>query len=228
MNKGIVLEQVSKRFGTGHTAVQAVRDVSLEIPGDSMVVVAGPSGSGKSTLLGLIGGLEKPDGGRMHVAGMDLGAMSERQLSRYRRRQVGFIFQESNLLSDLTARENIELPLRLNHVAAHDRSRRVGELIERLDLQTRADGFPGQLSAGERQRVAVARAVVHRPVVLLADEPTANLDSARAKEVVSLIAQLHAEEEIPVVLATHDPRVIESIESRFFLRDGTVERSENL
>lgn len=228
MKATILLDEVSKHFGEGHATVQALAGVSFEVPEGALVVIAGPSGSGKSTLLGVIGGLERPDSGRVHVAGREIADLDERRLSRLRRAHLGFVFQEFNLISDLTARENIEFPLRLNRVAARERSRRVEALIERLGLERRARAFPIELSAGERQRVAIARAVAHRPSVLLADEPTANLDSANAGEAIQLLAQLQKEENIPVLVATHDPRIIDSIESRIFLRDGAVERIENL
>ncbi len=228
MNGSVKLSGVSKRFGEGHTAVQALCDVSFEIPGGAMAVVAGPSGSGKTTLLNVTGVLEQPDVGRVEIGGEDLAAEPERVVSRFRRAHLGFVFQQFNLLRDLTAGENIELPLVLNGVPPQSREPRVKELLERLGLPRRANAFPIELSAGEQQRVAIARAVAHRPSLILADEPTANLDSANARAVVELLVELHREEQITVLLATHDPLVIEIVKARIFLRDGRVERIEGL
>lgn len=228
MSSSVKLSGVSKRFGEGHTAVQALCDVSFEIPGGAMAVVAGPSGSGKTTLLNVTGVLEQPDVGRVEIGGEDLADEPERVASRFRRAHLGFVFQQFNLLRDLTAAENIELPLVLNGVPPQSREPRVKELLERLGLPRRANAFPVELSAGEQQRVAIARAVAHRPSLILADEPTANLDSANARAVVELLVELHREEQITVLLATHDPLVIEIVEARIFLRDGRVERIEGL
>ena len=228
MSANVKLEGVSRSFGTGHAAVRALCDVSLAIPGGAMAVVAGPSGSGKTTLLHIIGAIESPDTGRVDVAGKELTKLGGRALSRYRRSHVGFVFQQFNLLGDLTVRENVELPLVLNGASAAARASRVAELLERLGLPGRAGAFPGELSAGEQQRVALARGVAHRPKILLADEPTANLDSENARQVVDLLRELHNEEDVTVLLATHDPLVIQMVGCGVFLRDGAVERVEGL
>ena len=228
MNVTLQLQNVSKQFGAGPRAVCALRDVSLAIPAGTMAVVAGPSGSGKTTLLNIAGALETPDTGSVEVAGLDLTRQGERALSRYRRAQVGFIFQRFNLLSDLTVRENLELPLVLNRVDAAERRRRLTEVLVRLGVSGRAGAFPNELSVGEEQRVAVGRAVVHRPALLLADEPTANLDSVNARHVVALLDELHRMEKVTVLVATHDPQVVAMIGVRIFLRDGAIERLEGL
>ena len=222
MSEAIVLESVSKTFGRGHTAVAAVRGVTLRVEAGTMVALAGPSGSGKTTLLNLMGGLDAPDAGRVQVDGHELSGQSEKSLSAFRRAHVGFVFQQFNLLADLTARENIELPLVLNRVAARERRRRVDALIERLGLTGRAGAVPADLSGGEQQRAAVARAVAHRPRLLLADEPTANLDSANARAVIELLGQIRVEEGITVVLTTHDARIGALADTRVRLEDGRI------
>ena len=228
MKTGVRLSGLCKSFGTGSAMVHALRSVSVSLPHGRMVVVAGPSGSGKSTFLGILGGLERPDSGCVEVAGREIGCLSEKELSRYRRGMVGFVFQDSSLFNELTVGENIELPLFLNHMDAKDRSRRVHSLLTRLGLADRIRAMPLELSAGERQRVALARAVAHHPALVLADEPTANLDSANAQEVVKLLKEIHQEEEADVLLASHDPRIIEMVEARIFLRDGAIENIEGL
>lgn len=226
MKNAVQLEGVSKRFGAGPAAVDALRGLSLAVSEGAAAVVAGPSGSGKTTLLNIVGALEKPDAGVVTALGIALSALGERALSRHRRAHIGFVFQESNLLSDLTARENVELPLILNRMPKRDRARRVAELVARLGIAERQGAFPGGLSAGERQRFAIARAVAHRPALLIADEPTANLDTVQTIEVIRLLDELHQQERITVLIATHDRRVIDAIPSRVYLRDGAIEGTE--
>ncbi|HRR83115.1 MAG TPA: ABC transporter ATP-binding protein [Planctomycetota bacterium] len=226
MSHAIRFHHVTKQFGAGHAAVVALRGVSLRVPEAALAVVAGPSGSGKTTLLHLVGGIEAPTAGRVEAAGLDLTGRSERALSRYRRQRVGFVFQQFNLLGDLTVRENIELPLALNGFP--NRATRVAVLLDRLGLSDRARAFPRELSAGEQQRVAIARGIAHHPALLLADEPTANLDTANAREVIALLGELNREERLTILLTTHDPGVIEHIPRRIFLHDGALERLEGL
>jgi len=225
---GVKLKDVYKNYGAGSALVRALRGISFFIPGGKMVVIAGPSGSGKTTLLTVVGGIERPDSGSVEVAGMEVSQLNERSLSSYRRTKVGFVFQSPSLVNEISVRENVGLPLVLNHVKRRDRSLRIHPLLERLGLAGRMEAFPSELSAGEQQRVAIARAIAHRPALLLADEPTANLDSANAQEVVSLLLDLHKEEKVCVLLATHDPRVIDMVPSRIFLRDGLIERTDGL
>jgi putative ABC transport system ATP-binding protein len=228
MIAGVKVEGVSKRFGAGNTLVQALHGISFSIPDGEMVVIAGPSGSGKTTLLSVVGGIERPDSGSVEIAGTELSRLKERDLCCYRRRSLGFVFQNPSLFDEITVWENVELPLVLNHVKSNDRLHRVHRLLERLGLRGRSEAFPSELSAGEQQRAAIARAIAHRPALLLADEPTANLDSANAKEVVSLLIDLHKEEKVCVLLATHDPGVMGLVSLRIFLRDGSIERTEGL
>jgi putative ABC transport system ATP-binding protein len=228
MITGVKVEGVSKRFGAGNTLVQALHGLSFSIPDGEMVVIAGPSGSGKTTLLSVVGGIERPDSGSVEIAGTELSGLKESDLSCYRRGSLGFVFQNPSLFDEITVWENVELPLVLNHVKSNDRLHRVHRLLERLGLRGRSAAFPSELSAGEQQRVAIARAIAHHPALLLADEPTANLDSANAKEVVSLLIDLHKEEKVCVLLATHDPCVMGLVSLRILLRDGSIERTEGL
>lgn len=223
MTAAVSMENVCKSFGTGRLSVQALRNVSLTVPKGGMIAVAGPSGSGKTTLLNIIGALDAPTSGTVAVNGTALAARSERLLSRYMREHLGFVFQQVNLFNDLTVSENVALPLILNRVAKADRERRICELLERLGMADRASAFPVHLSAGEQQRIALARAVAHRPALVLADEPTANLDSDNARRVIALLRQLHEAENITVILATHDPFVLGLIDDRIVLRDGAIE-----
>lgn len=226
MNDGVRLESISKTFGEGHRAVRAAREVSFSIAKGSLAVLSGPSGSGKTTLLNIIGGLEGPDAGRVIVGGRDITSLPEKALSRFRRAHVGFVFQQFNLLPELTVRENIELPMALNGIGGADRSKRVEDLLERLDLGNRIDAMPNELSGGEMQRVAVARAAAHRPEVILADEPTANLDSQNAREVILLLRSLRELEGVTIVISTHDEQVSSLADHRIVLHDGAVVHME--
>ncbi|HOX38078.1 MAG TPA: ABC transporter ATP-binding protein [Candidatus Brocadiia bacterium] len=224
----ISLENVSKSYGNRQTEVMALKSVTLDLPAGEMILLTGPSGSGKTTLLNLIGGLESPASGHIRVCGIDIDKVGEKQLSRFRRRNVGFVFQSYNLLNDLTARDNIRLPLVLNGASEAECGNRSEELLERLGMTRRADAYPVELSGGEQQRVAIARSVAHRPQLLLADEPTANLDSANAASVLELLREIYRAENVTVLLATHDPLLVESAKRKVFLKDGSVMKTEGL
>ena len=226
MSQGVQLESISKTFGVGHRAVRAAREVSFSIAKGSLAALSGPSGSGKTTLLNIMGGIEAPDAGRVIVGGRDITSESEKALSRFRRAHVGFVFQQFNLLPELTARENIELPLALNGMGGAERTRRVEDLLERLGLGNRIDALPNELSGGEMQRVAVARAAAHSPTVILADEPTANLDSRNAREVILLLRSLKELEGVTIVISTHDEQVSRLADHRIVLHDGAVVHME--
>ena len=226
MTAAAKLDSVRKRFGAGETAVEALRGVTLAIARGAMAAVVGPSGSGKTTLLNIIGGLEAPDGGSVCVDGTDLTEAGEKALSRFRRANVGFVFQRFNLQPDLTICENVELPLVLNRVPSSLRKTRVEEVLEKLGLADRRGAFPVELSAGQEQRAAVARAVVHHPKLVLADEPTANLDGANAAAVMELLRRLVDEEGATVVLATHDREMSAFADVRVILRDGAIAGTE--
>jgi putative ABC transport system ATP-binding protein len=214
----IELERVAKRYGE-----QCVLDeASLEIPRGQHVAVIGRSGSGKSTLLRLIGGLEAPDSGVVRVSGDDLRALSETDLALKRRRELGFVFQSFNLVPTLTVAENVELPLALNDVAAAVARRRSLELLEELGLDHGADRFPEELSGGEQQRVAIARAVVHEPALVLADEPTGNLDADTASLVLGLLQRTCRERAATLVIATHSAEVKSHTDRIIEIRAGLI------
>jgi ABC-type lipoprotein export system ATPase subunit len=193
---------VSKRFQRGREVVAAVRDVSVEIAAGEFVSVIGPSGSGKSTLLHLAGGLDKPDSGQVRVAGEDIATLSAAGLARLRRRQVGFVFQFFHLIPNLTVAENVALPLMLDGGRSADG--RIAELIERVGLSARAKHLPGELSGGEMQRVAIARALVNQPRLILADEPTGNLDRATGAEILAVLEEQVAQAGAALLMVTHD------------------------
>ena len=216
------LTTVSRVFGRGPAACRALSDVSLDIGRGERVAVSGPSGSGKSTLLHLAAGLDTPTGGAVRLLDTDLSAGSEAERARCRRANVGYVFQAFNLLGALTLAENIELSLVVNDWPAERRRQRVGQLLEMTDLLDKADNLPAELSGGEQQRGAVLRAIAHEPDLLLMDEPTSNVDSANARALLQLLADLSAEKQTTIVLATHDPDVIEWFPRRVRLHDGRV------
>ncbi len=219
-------EDVWKIFEQEAEEVQAVRGVTLTIEPGEFVAMAGPSGSGKTTLLNLIGGLTRATRGGVWVAGRDIIAMSNRQLARLRLEQIGFIFQAYNLLPVLTAAENAEFPLLLQGVNGGERMRRVRGLFERTGLAGLEDRRPGKLSGGQQQRVAVIRAVVAEPTLVLADEPTANLDSAASDSLLDMMEELNRELATTFVFATHDPRVMERARRLIRLVDGAIAADE--
>jgi ABC-type lipoprotein export system ATPase subunit len=220
MNATIVLEGVSKRYRRGDESVAALADVSFTVAAGELVALVGPSGCGKSTTLNLVAGVDRADAGLVAVCGLDLGAASEAELVKLRRRTVGLVFQAFHLVPHLSVEENVALPLALD--GRRDPGR-VAELLERVGLAHRRRHFPGELSGGEQQRTAVARALVHRPRVLLADEPTGNLDSASGAEVLRRLDELRREERAALLLVTHDDNVATFADRVVRLRDGRVE-----
>ena len=215
------LRGVSKIYGTGAGQVQALRGVDLSVEAGAMVAVMGPSGSGKSTLLTIAGSLEEPSGGEVLVDGARLSAMSRNDKARLRRRTVGYVFQDFNLLAGLTAAENVALPLELDGVTAR-KARAAGlQALDRLGLAEQAGRFPDQLSGGERQRVAIARAVVGDRRLLLADEPSGALDSVNAEEVMRLI-HTACKRGVAAIVVTHDAQLASWADRVVFLRDGHV------
>jgi len=219
-------DDVWKVFAHDGIAVEAVRGVTLEVRPGEFVVMAGPSGSGKTTLLNLLGGLTAPTRGKVWIDGQELTAMSERQRARLRLERVGFVFQAYNLLPVLTALENAEFSLLLRGVDAGERRHRVQELFERIGIGGLEDRRPGKLSGGQQQRVAVARAVVGEPALVLADEPTANLDSATSMALLDVMTTLNRELGTTFVFATHDPRLMERARRLIRLVDGAIENDE--
>jgi putative ABC transport system ATP-binding protein len=216
------LRDVTKAYGTGDTAVTAVDRVDLEVRHGEFLVVAGPSGSGKTTLLQLMGALDRPTSGTVLFEGEDLGAMADGELATIRRTTLGFIFQQFNLIPTLTARQNVEAALAPAGLGGAERHARADELLEKVRLAPRATHLPSELSGGEQQRVAIARALANSPRVLLADEPTGNLDSATGDEVMGLLRVLCAQEGLSVVLITHDPAIAATAERVLRIRDGRM------
>jgi putative ABC transport system ATP-binding protein len=208
-----------KEHGQGQSLVRAVDGVDLDVPAGQMLAVMGPSGCGKSTLLHLLGGLERPTDGQVWLAGQRIDTVSERALARLRRRAVGFVFQAFHLVEELSAAENVELPALLAGGSPRAARRRAAFLLERFGLADRARHLPWQLSGGQRQRVAIARAMANEPLVLLADEPTGNLDTAATLDVLRLFADLRAAGQT-LVIVTHDERVAATADRLVSMRDG--------
>ncbi len=221
MSAVVRLAGLSKHFGHDEALIRAVDCVDLEVASGEAVMVNGPSGCGKSTLLQLMGGLDVPTSGEVWVAGTRLDRTSERVRARLRRAHVGFVFQDFHLMEELTALENVELPALLAGASTADARRRARELLDVMDLGDRGQHRPAQLSGGQKQRVAIARAVVNRPTVLLADEPTGNLDSAATTEVLRLFERLRAEGQTLVVV-THDQRTAATADRMVSMRDGAL------
>jgi putative ABC transport system ATP-binding protein len=220
----IEIAGVGMRFTSGDRSVDVLADVTLAIPPRQFVAIAGPSGRGKSTLLGLIAGLDRPSAGRIRVAGAEVTALGEDALARFRLDTIGYIFQSFHLIPTLTALENVAVPLELAGEA--DALPRARALLGEVGLGDRAEHYPVQLSGGEQQRVAVARAVARRPPVLLADEPTGNLDSATGKQIIELILGLNRTLGSTLVLVTHDPALAAHADRLITLRDGRVVADE--
>ena len=225
-NAAVRTEEVWKVFTQEAEEVQAVRGVTLRVERGEFTALAGPSGSGKTTLLNLIGGLTRPSEGQIWVAGQDVGGMSNQQLARLRLEQVGFIFQAYNLLPVLTALENAEFPMLLQGVDAEERHARVRELFIRTGLEGLEDRRPGKLSGGQQQRVAVVRAVAGKPALVLADEPTANLDSHSSEALLDMMAELNRDLGVTFVFATHDDHVMERSRRLVRMVDGQIASDE--
>ncbi|WP_460629222.1 ABC transporter ATP-binding protein [Intrasporangium mesophilum] len=217
----IELHEVRKSYRTGSISVEALRGVSLSVDEGEYVAVMGPSGSGKSTLMHIVGCLDVPTSGSYRLAGEDVSTMGERQLADVRNRRIGFVFQQFNLLQTLSAWRNVELPLTYAGVPRDERRTRAIEALGRVGLSTRVDHKPGELSGGQQQRVSVARALVTNPDLILADEPTGNLDTASSSDVLALFEELHAQGRT-IMLITHEHDVAERAERRFDILDGQV------
>jgi putative ABC transport system ATP-binding protein len=217
----IRLDALCKTYQLGDQPVKALDQVDLEIEAGEYLSVMGPSGSGKSTLLNIIGLLDTPDSGRYDLAGREMTALEEEARAAERNRRIGFVFQAYHLIERLSARENIELPLVLAGMAPAERRPLVDEVIERLGLGDRAGHLPRQLSGGQRQRVAIARAVIRKPSLLLADEPTGNLDSHSGTEVIALLEELNGQG-ITLLVVTHDPAIGQRAARRLRMADGRI------
>ena len=206
--------------------VHALRGVDFSLSSSEFVSLSGPSGSGKSTLLNIVGGLDRQDEGIVELDGEELAPLSEGDLAALRLRKIGFVFQAYNLVPVLSALENVEFILQLQGVGSAERKERAGEALKSLGLSELQDRRPGEMSGGQQQRVAIARAIVTNPVLLLADEPSANLDSETTKELMELLRNLNETQGMTIITATHDPMVMGYAKRQVHLRDGTVERDE--
>jgi putative ABC transport system ATP-binding protein len=216
------LQQVSRIFGDGRASVNALNNISFSLNSGEQIALVGPSGSGKSTLLNLIGVLDRPSAGTVRIDGQLVSSFDEAQASEFRRHRIGFIFQDDALVTELTLEENIELPLVLIGIGRAERKKRVAELLAWFGLSARAKTFPALLSGGEKQRGAVGRAVIHRPQMLLADEPTTNLDSDNATIVIDGIQQMAKQHGMTVLVSSHDQRVFEKFSRQLRLGDGRL------
>ena len=224
MTNAVELTAVEKTYYMGEP-VRALDGVSLSIPDGSYTAIMGPSGSGKSTLMHLVGCLDTPTAGEIRVAGSQIAELSDRERTTLRGREIGFVFQTFNLMGRLTARENVGLPQLFQGVSRRERLERAGELLERVGLSDRGDHMPNELSGGQRQRVAIARALANDPAIVLADEPTGNLDTETGDRILSFFDELHAAGNT-VVMVTHERHVAERAERIVHLLDGSLERIE--
>lgn len=224
----ITATQLVKTYAEGATAVRALAGVSLTLNEGDFVAVMGPSGCGKSTLLHLLGGLDRPDAGTVKLGTDELTTLDDEGLTLVRRRRIGFVFQSFNLVPVMSAIENVALPLTLDGVSASVAEGKAKVWLERLGLGDRVNHLPDQLSGGQQQRVAIARALVTEPVLLLADEPTGNLDSKSADDIARLLRSLSDEHRRTVLMVTHDPRIAASARRLVFLKDGVIVDDQNL
>jgi putative ABC transport system ATP-binding protein len=222
MESIVSCDKVSKTYQSDHVGVRALTDVDLTIGRGEFVTLAGPSGSGKTTLLNMIGGLDQPSAGSVTLEGRRIDRSSASELADYRLQHVGFVFQAYNLIPVLSARENIEFVMELQGVDAATRAAASREILEEVGLTGMADRRPAEMSGGQQQRVAVARAIVSKPAIVLADEPTANLDSTTSRELVELMLSLNQRHGTTFLISTHDPLVIDLAPRRITLRDGQV------
>lgn len=218
----IELHRLSKVYDDTAFPVHAVKNINLQIEKGEFTAIVGPSGSGKTTLLNLIGGLDKPTEGSVSIEGVDISTLKSSALTNFRLHHIGFVFQAYNLIPVFTARENVEFIMLLQDVSKAEREKRAIELLEAVGLGDRINSRPSQLSGGQQQRVAVARALASRPNFVLADEPTANLDSSAAESLLDMMAQLNKDYEMTFVFSTHDPRVIQRARRVVILQDGAV------
>ena len=219
------LDKASKVYDTAAARITALEQLSWEVGAGEAVALMGPSGCGKTTILNLLGGMDRPTGGDIWVNGANVASMTERQLEEYRLRQVGFVFQFFNLIPSLSAVENLELPMLIAGRPAEERRARAEALLETVGLRQKGFKRPEELSGGEQQRVAVCLALVNDPPLVLADEPTGNLDSGNARIISGMLVDLAKERGKTVIIASHDPKVVETFPRVFHMRDGAIERA---
>ena len=222
MDYTVVCRKLGKVYRQNTIAVHALADIDLEIPRQDFLCLSGPSGSGKSTLLNLIGGLDKPTSGEVEVDGIRLASLDKGALAKLRLRRIGFVFQAYNLIPVLTARENVEFVMQLQGVPAEPRAEKAMAILKEVGLSDLADRRPGELSGGQQQRVAVARAIVSEPSLVLADEPTANLDSRTAQALMELLVHMNTEHNVTFVFSTHDKLVMDFSRRLIKLHDGRI------
>ena len=222
MTAAIVADEVTRTYALDGISVPALRGVSFTIPAGDYVAIVGPSGSGKSTLMHLLGGLDRPTSGRLSIGGRDIGSLSQQELARLRNETIGFVFQSFHLLARTSAVDNVALPLVYRGTGARERRAKATAVLERVGLGHRLDHRPNQLSGGEQQRVAIARALVTDPEVLLADEPTGNLDTTNGHAVLALLEQLNVEHGVALVIVTHDREVADRANRQIVMRDGLI------
>ena len=214
---------ICKQYTSGRGHITALADVSFTVAERQSFTLAGKSGSGKTTLLNCLGALEQPDAGRILYKGKDICQMSSRQRAYFQRREIGFVFQAANLLPWLNVAENLMLPLELNCIYGKQQKIRIEELLACFDLVGYEKAMPGEMSGGENQRIAFARAIAHKPALILADEPTSSLDSVTGYKLIELLLSLCVDQNSTLVVATHDPELIEMTDNRIFLKDGRIE-----
>ncbi len=217
-----ILKEVTKYYHLGDVLITALSDVNFSLQGGDFVVHAGPSGSGKSTVLHLMGCIDKPDKGRIMVDNTDTTEISLEALTTLRKEKIGFIFQSFNLIPVLTAYENVELPLLFTEMKALEIKNRVKDVLRKVGLHDRMNHYPSKLSGGQQQRVAIARALAGHPRLILADEPTANLDSKTGTDILDLLLNLNREEKVTILIATHDPIIMEKANKIIHIKDGRI------
>jgi len=226
MSALVQVKNLVKTYKMGEVEVQAVRGINLDIEKANFTSIVGPSGCGKSTLMHILGCLDRPTSGKVYLEGTDISTLSDDELAYIRSRKIGFVFQTFNLLPKISAVENVELPLAYSGVPQSERRKKAMSLLEKVDLADRAEHTPPELSGGQRQRVAIARALVNDPSIILADEPTGNLDSKSGEDVMSLFKQLDSEG-VTIIMVTHNPDLARRCERSIHLKDGQIISDEN-
>lgn len=222
----IEIRNLSKTYGKKANTLQAVSHINLKLPNSKTIAIIGKSGSGKSTLLHLIGGLDQPSSGEISVLGRNLTHLAKREMDRYRSQDLGFVFQSFFVEANQTCYQNVALPLEINKVPLAQRKEKIEQALEQVELSGRQKSKAATLSGGEKQRLAIARAIVTNPKIILADEPTGNLDSATGDKVIDLLFDLHRKQGTALVIVTHDPDIAKRCDVRVFIKDGSVEKVE--
>jgi putative ABC transport system ATP-binding protein len=222
----IKIQNVIKHFRLGDVIVKALRGVSIEVEKGEFVAIIGPSGSGKSTLMHIIGALDSPSAGNYFLDNEDVSYLSEKKRAEIRNKKIGFVFQTFNLLARYSAVKNVELPLLYSGVSEEERKKRVGELLKKVGLSDRVSHNPSELSGGQKQRVAIARALANKPEIILADEPTGNLDTQTGNAILDILVQLNKKEKVTMIIVTHDPEIAQFADRVITLRDGEVVKDQ--